>query len=134
MRFLIEKKKKLKNVEFVKSFGQNYYFSVLKIVDGIIGNSSSGISEVPTLKKFTINIGTRQIGRFFEKSIINCNDNIKDIQKAIKFAYSKRFNKILKNSKVNNNLKTSEKILKTIRSFDYKKHEYKIFNDINFNY
>ncbi len=134
VRNLIKKKRKLKNVKFIKSFGQDYYFSVLKIVDGVIGNSSSGIIEAPALKKFTINIGNRQMGRIFEKSIINCKDNVKDIQKSLKLAYSTKFNKVLKKFKIKDNLKASQIILKSLSNLNYKKHEYKIFNDINFNY
>jgi len=97
IRSLINKKKKLKNVNYVKSFGQNYYFSILKIVDGIIGNSSSGLIEAPVLKKFSINIGIRQKGRFCEKSVINCSHRLVDIQNSLNIAYSKKFQKFLKN-------------------------------------
>jgi GDP/UDP-N,N'-diacetylbacillosamine 2-epimerase (hydrolysing) len=46
-----------------KSLGQLRYLSCIKHVDGIIGNSSSGLAEVPSLHKGTINIGDRQRGR-----------------------------------------------------------------------
>lgn len=134
LRSIIKKKTKLKNVNYVKSFGQDYYFSVLNIVDGIIGNSSSGLIEVPALKKFTINIGNRQTGRFFEKTVINCKDNIKSIQKSIELAYSKKFQKILKNFNHKDSLKASKNILNKIKNFKYKNYRYKIFNDINFSY
>ena len=134
LRALIKKKKKLKNVKYIKSFGQDYYFSILNIVDGIIGNSSSGIIEAPALKKFTINIGKRQTGRFFEKTVINCLDNIKDIEKAIKFAYSNKFRLIQKNLKIKDNLTASKIIEKSIRNFNFKHHKYKVFKDIKFNY
>ena len=132
IRDLINKKKGLKNVDYVKSFGEDYYFSVLKIVDGIIGNSSSGLIEAPALKKFTINIGIRQKGRFLEKSVINCSNNLYEIQKSINIAYSKKFKNNILNYKLKKNIKTSNKILKSLRRFDYKKDRYKVFNDINF--
>ena len=116
----------------MKSFGQDYYFSTLKIVDGVIGNSSSGMIEVPALKKFTINIGIRQKGRFLEKSVINCKNNINEIQKSLNYAYSKKFQKNLNNHKIIKNIKTSKMILKSLKKFDYKKDRYKVFNDINF--
>ena len=47
------------NATYQKSLGQNKYFSCLKYVDGVIGNSSSGIIEVPSFKKGTINVGER---------------------------------------------------------------------------
>ena len=42
--------KKRKNAFYVSSFGQKYYFSILKYVDGVVGNSSSGLIEVPSFK------------------------------------------------------------------------------------
>ena len=49
------------------SLGQVNYFSLLKICDGVIGNSSSGLLEAPSFKKPTINIGNRQMGRLKAK-------------------------------------------------------------------
>jgi UDP-hydrolysing UDP-N-acetyl-D-glucosamine 2-epimerase len=134
IRKVIKRKTKLQNVNYIKSFGQNYYFSVLNIVDGIIGNSSSGLIEVPYLKKFTINIGNRQDGRISEKTVINCTSNIKDIQKSLNSAYSKKHQKVLKMFKNKDSLIASKKILKKINNFKYKNYKYKIFNDINFKY
>ena len=64
-------------------------FFCSKIVDGVIGNSSSGLIEAPALRKFSINIGNRQNGRFVEKSVINCKNKVSDIQRSIRLAYSK---------------------------------------------
>ena len=50
----------------------------------MIGNSSSGIIEAPSFRVATINIGDRQKGRIFAKSIINCNPTKKEINNAIK--------------------------------------------------
>ena len=49
-----------KNCFFIKSMGQINYFSTLKYINCVMGNSSSGILEVPSFKKGTINIGNRQ--------------------------------------------------------------------------
>ena len=65
------KKNKAFCVSF-KSLGNKNFWSILNIVDGIIGNSSSGILEAPTLKKISINIGDRQANRLCAKSVINC--------------------------------------------------------------
>ena len=80
----------------VNSLGQKNYFSALIYCDGVIGNSSSGILEVPTFKKATINIGDRQLGREFAKNIINCELEIESILEAIELVYSKKFQKKLK--------------------------------------
>ena len=45
------------------------YHSLIKNVDLVIGNSSSGILEVPSLKTPTLNIGNRQKGRLFSRSV-----------------------------------------------------------------
>ena len=58
----------------------------------VIGNSSSGIIEVPYFKIPTINIGDRQHGRFRHDSIISCNVVKKDLNTSIKKAISLKFN------------------------------------------
>ena len=70
--------------------------SCLKQVDAVVGNSSSGLLEVPSFKKATINIGDRQKGRLFAKSVINCSNNSFDIQKSIRKIYTEKFKKDLK--------------------------------------
>ena len=55
----------------ISSFGE-YYFSIVRVVDVVIGNSSSGIIEVPSCAKPTVNIGSRQEGRTKASSIIDC--------------------------------------------------------------
>jgi len=78
------------------SLGQKRYLSMVKYVDAVVGNSSSGLLEVPSFKKATINIGDRQRGRTKAESIINCRPEKKSILEAIKKAYSNEFHKILK--------------------------------------
>ena len=81
-----------KSIAFT-SLGQLRYLSALKFVDVVVGNSSSGILEVPIFKKPTINIGERQKGRLMTDSIINCNAKEEDITAAISVALSVDFNK-----------------------------------------
>jgi GDP/UDP-N,N'-diacetylbacillosamine 2-epimerase (hydrolysing) len=68
------------------SMGHLKYLSVLKYVSYVIGNSSSGIIEAPSLKTLTVNIGDRQKGRVKAESIIDCNPVSKDIKTAIEKA------------------------------------------------
>jgi UDP-hydrolysing UDP-N-acetyl-D-glucosamine 2-epimerase len=77
------------------SLGQLRYLSAIKHVDVVIGNSSSGIIEVPFFKKPTINIGDRQKGRLKAKSIIDCRENAEEIMNAIQKALSQDFQKVL---------------------------------------
>ena len=63
----------------------------------VIGNSSSGLLEAPTLKIGTINIGNRQEGRLKAKSVISCDPNFDDILNSIDTLYSSEFQKKLEN-------------------------------------
>lgn len=73
------------------SLGQVKYLSALKYVDMVVGNSSSGVIEVPSFKKATINIGDRQLGRIRASSVIDCEPIQGEIRKAIEYAYSESF-------------------------------------------
>ena len=79
------------------SLGQKTYFSCISQVDGVIGNSSSGITEVPSFRKPTVNIGDRQLGRLQATSIINCPASEPEILFAINQIYSAEFKKVLNN-------------------------------------
>jgi GDP/UDP-N,N'-diacetylbacillosamine 2-epimerase (hydrolysing) len=84
-----------KNAKAFASLGQLLYFSCILNMDGVVGNSSSGIIEVPSFKKATVNIGDRQLGRLQAESIINCKPLEKDILYAIDKLYSTSFQKLL---------------------------------------
>jgi len=107
-----------KNSHFLlkKSFGHAIYLSMLKNVDFIIGNSSSGILEAPIFKTATINIGNRQKGRMRTNSIIDCKSKFKNIQESIRRAYSARFIKKLKKTKLQYSRKKSvDEIIKNLK-------------------
>lgn len=78
------------------SLGQLRYLSAIKFVDIVLGNSSSGLLEVPSFKKATINIGDRQKGRARASSVIDVRPVKEEILAAIKRAYSKEFEQTLK--------------------------------------
>jgi GDP/UDP-N,N'-diacetylbacillosamine 2-epimerase (hydrolysing) len=87
-----------KSVAFI-SLGQLRYLSALQYVDGVVGNSSSGLLEVPTFKIGTINIGERQRGRIKAASVLDCEPTKESILKNIKLLYSKKFQDKLKEVK-----------------------------------
>lgn len=100
------------------SMGSLRYLSAIKYSDVVIGNSSSGIVEVPSFNKPTINIGDRQKGRIQAKSIINCEPVKNDIENAIEKALSKEFLeniKDVKNPYGEGNV--SDKIIEKIKYF-----------------
>jgi GDP/UDP-N,N'-diacetylbacillosamine 2-epimerase (hydrolysing) len=80
-----------------KSLGQLRYLSALEHVDLVLGNSSSGIIEVPYFNIPTINIGDRQKGRVTAESVINTKPNKDDIIKAIERAFDHSFLEKIKN-------------------------------------
>jgi UDP-hydrolysing UDP-N-acetyl-D-glucosamine 2-epimerase len=60
------------NARAYVSLGQVHYLSAVAQVDAVVGNSSSGLYEVPSFKKPTVNIGDRQTGRMRASSVIDC--------------------------------------------------------------
>jgi GDP/UDP-N,N'-diacetylbacillosamine 2-epimerase (hydrolysing) len=81
------------------SLGQLRYLSCVKHFDGVIGNSSSGLLEVPSFKKGTVNIGDRQHGRLRADSVIDCAPDRVSIGSALGQLYSKEFEERLRNTK-----------------------------------
>ncbi len=68
------------------SLGTQKYLSVMKQVDAVVGNSSSGIMEAPSFRKPTVNVGDRQQGRPQAASVINCPTETPGILDAIRRA------------------------------------------------
>ena len=110
------------------SLGQKLYFSLIKYVDAVVGNSSSGIYEVPSFKKPTVNIGDRQKGRLMASSVINCAPEKSEIEKAIREAFVKDCSDTVNPYGDGN---SSAKIIQIIKSIDdykslLKKHFFEI--------
>lgn len=108
------------NARAYASLGQLRYLSCIAQVDGVLGNSSSGLLEVPVFKKGTINIGDRQRGRLQASSVINCQPNRTAIKAALQRLYSKDFQSSL--STVSNPYGqggASEKIIEALKKSDF---------------
>jgi len=119
------------NVHAFTSLGQLRYLSCIAQVDGVVGNSSSGLAEVPSFKKGTINIGDRQRGRLQASSIINCKPTKKSIANAINILYSPIFQADL--SKVRNPYGeggASVEVVNTLKFINIKNISKKAFNDL----
>lgn len=89
--------KKHSNWKVVYSLGSKKYLSLMSECKMVIGNSSSGITEAPILKKPVLNIGDRQKGRFMCKNIVNCGTEVNEIEKGYALAISDKFNKSINN-------------------------------------
>ncbi len=118
---------------FVENLGSTRYLNLIKYSNLIIGNSSSGIIEAPSLGIPTINIGKRQNGRVQAASVIQAKGTKKSILDSIKLGLEKEF---IKKAKLKKNPygkgKSALKIAYTLNKIDYKNIIFKKFYDINF--
>lgn len=73
------------------SLGRNRYLSALKYVSAVVGNSSSGIIEVPSFGIPTLNIGSRQKGRIAADSVVHCGTTIDEINEGLRKILSDEF-------------------------------------------
>lgn len=71
------------NAIFHPSLGTELYVNAMAHCDAVLGNSSSGLYEAPSLKTPSINIGTRQDGRLRATSVIDCEGTPEAIRSAI---------------------------------------------------
>lgn len=110
----------VKRSDISKSFsslGTLRFLSIVKICDAIVGNSSSGILEAPSLFTPTINIGNRQKGRTQAASIINVDNSEEGI--SLGFQLAKKMKSDVCLSELKNpyyNGGAADKIIKIISS------------------
>jgi len=119
------------NAKAFTSLGQLRYLSCIRHVDGVVGNSSSGLIEVPAFRKGTINIGDRQKGRLRASSVIDCEPTAASITAAIQRLYSAEFQQRL--SHVVNPYgegHASEATVAVLESYDFTNVLKKRFHDI----
>lgn len=74
------------NVLVVSSLGRKRYLSAVYHSEFVLGNSSSGVIEVPAIGTPTVNIGDRQRGRILPDSVISCERDKKSILEAMEKA------------------------------------------------
>ena len=119
-----------KSIAF-NSLGQLRYLSALQYVNAVVGNSSSGLTEAPSFKIGTINIGDRQKGRIQATSVIDCEPTKKSITIAFRRLYSTAFERLLKTS-TNPYCDgcASKKIIQEIKKVDLSQILKKSFYDI----
>jgi len=79
------------------SLGQLRYLSAMQFVDGVVGNSSSGLIEAPSFHIGTINIGDRQRGRIRADSVIDCEPEANSIRESLQKLFSDEFQNKLPN-------------------------------------
>lgn len=124
-------KKNPENSIAFTSMGRVNYLSSLQFVDAVVGNSSSGLAEAPTMKIGTINIGDRQKGRLKADSVIDCEPVMDSIVNAFHELYSDKFQETLK--KVKNPYgegDASEQIIRVLSTNQLPEEPKKIFHDL----
>lgn len=114
------------------SLGTLRFLSVVNVCDAIVGNSSSGIIEAPSLKTPTINIGERQRGRIQAASVVNCAVDKDEILRCFDQVKTLDFKKVVENV-VNpyGEGNTTERIIEVLQSIDLKALHNKEFYNIN---
>ena len=119
------------NARAFTSLGQLLYLSCVSQVDGVVGNSSSGLLEVPSMKKATVNIGDRQRGRLQASSVINCEPNARSISLALTKLYDSEFQSRLSQT-VNpyGQGGASEKVVEIIKRYEIKNLPKKVFYNL----
>lgn len=114
------------------SMGQLRYLSTIPFVDVVIGNSSSGLIEVPSFQKPTVNIGDRQSGRIRSESVIDCLNDSQSIIDAIYLSLSPDF--LIKIKQIENPYDqghSSQKICEIFKKIDFNTLIKKQFHDLN---
>lgn len=115
------------------SLGMKRYLSVLQYIGAVVGNSSSGIVEVPSFHIPTVNIGDRQKGRIAGKTVIDCLPDAENISNAIRHILQSGYSESIKDIQNPYDKKdTAKEILKAIKKFHLDSASKK-FHDIPIN-
>lgn len=80
---------KHENAAVFSSLGQQRYYSLMRLADAVVGNSSSGLYEAPSFGTPTVNIGDRQKGRPRAASVIDCPAETAAIRQALETALTR---------------------------------------------
>ncbi|MCH4155205.1 MAG: UDP-N-acetylglucosamine 2-epimerase [Muribaculaceae bacterium] len=86
-------------VAVFQSLGMRRYLSTLHYVAAEVGNSSSGIVEVPSIGIPTLNIGIRQRGRIAAESVFTCGVTAGEISKGLDTVLSTRMRELARTVK-----------------------------------
>lgn len=106
------------NAKAYTSLGQLRYLSCIKHFDAVVGNSSSGLTEVPSFGRGTVNIGDRQLGRLKAECVIDCSPDRQSILAALREIYSPQFREKLKTaSNPYGEPGASKKIVEILKSY-----------------
>jgi UDP-hydrolysing UDP-N-acetyl-D-glucosamine 2-epimerase len=130
-RRLREVSRKIDRVKVFSNLGQLGYLSVLRESDVVIGNSSSGIVEAPSVKTATLNVGNRQDGRLKAPSIIDVDGSLASIRSALSFTFSIEMERVMRSLTSPFGIAgATSKISKILSTFELRGLLVKKFHDI----
>ncbi|MDA8580036.1 UDP-N-acetylglucosamine 2-epimerase [Pontimonas sp.] len=115
---------------FVASLGQQKYLSLVAVASAVVGNSSSGLLEAPTLKTPTVNIGNRQRGRRMASSVLQADATTARITEALRHAVSPQFAAVAaKTENPYGGGGAVDRIVKILEETDFSRLGQKIYHD-----
>ena len=118
---------------FMTSVTPEEYLALNKYSQGLIGNSSSGLIEIPSLHIPTINIGDRQKGRVRGNSVIDCACTTEQIKQSIVLSQSHSFKKKTSTNPYYQSNVLQHSLLEIKKFTKKKQRSYKDFYDIELN-
>lgn len=118
----------------VKSLGRVRYYSALAHAAAVVGNSSSGLIEAPSVGIPTLNIGDRQKGRSRGNTVFECTPQKEDICAALRHILSPEVREYCQTSGINPYHKEGsvDSIYRILLSLSPKRFKPKHFFDIDF--
>lgn len=113
------------------SLGLKRYLSALQYVEAVVGNSSSGILEVPSTHIPTLNIGDRQKGRTHGDSVYDCKSDKESVIKGLDMVLSSSFKEIaLKASNPYEKENTAQSVFDVISTYPLDELKHKSFYNL----
>lgn len=123
---VIERYQKDPNFHFYKNLDRRLFINLMRHATFMIGNSSAGIYEAPSIPIGVVNVGERQRGRYAADNVIFVNSDKKAILEGIEEVISSKFvNKLKSIESPYGNGDSTDKSLKLIKSIDFKKYQVK---------
>ena len=121
--------RKNKNALYIDSLGHELFLNTLRFTDILLGNSSSGIIEAGLMKKYSINLGKRQLGRERTSFVVDCQFNSKIIKKNIERIFQKNMKNIKYKKNPYHGINVAKKISSKILMINFRNEKLKYFKD-----
>ena len=121
--------RKNKNALYIDSLGHELFLNTLRFTDILLGNSSSGIIEAGLMKKYSINLGKRQLGRERTSFVVDCQFNSKIIKKNIERIFQKNTKNIKYKKNPYHGINVAKKISSKILMINFRNEKLKYFKD-----